>query len=43
MTGALFATLVLLSRKRNYRAMKKTEDLDADLDGVPDVFQVQKP
>ncbi|MGX1159748.1 sodium/proton antiporter (NhaA family) [Arthrobacter sp. SLBN-100] len=37
--AALLATAVLRSRNRQYRAAEEAEKLDADQDGVPDVYQ----
>src|SRR5215217_6986032 len=37
--AALLATAVLRTRNRQYRAAEEAEKLDADQDGVPDVYQ----
>ncbi|MGW0505932.1 Na+/H+ antiporter NhaA [Micromonospora sp. NPDC003241] len=37
--SALCATLVLVPRNRRYRAIARKERVDADRDGVPDVYQ----
>ncbi|MFF1252921.1 Na+/H+ antiporter NhaA [Pseudarthrobacter sp. NPDC058329] len=37
--AALLATAVLLTRNRQYRAAEEAEQVDADHDGVPDVYQ----
>jgi NhaA family Na+:H+ antiporter len=39
LTAALLAAVVLRLRNRRYRALEETERLDADGDGVPDVFE----
>ena len=38
LVSALLATVVLRTRNRHYRQMEQLETLDADGDGVPDVF-----
>ncbi|MFL6097946.1 MAG: Na+/H+ antiporter NhaA [Blastococcus sp.] len=38
-TAALFAALLLRLRNRRYRQIARAEEVDADRDGVPDVFQ----
>ncbi|GAA4978264.1 Na+/H+ antiporter NhaA [Kineococcus glutinatus] len=40
--AALLATVVLRARNRTYRRLVKVEEVDADADGVPDVYQ-QRP
>jgi NhaA family Na+:H+ antiporter len=37
--AALLATAVLRTRNRQYRAAEEAEKLDADQDGIPDVYQ----
>jgi NhaA family Na+:H+ antiporter len=37
--SALLATAVLLTRNRYYRKLYEREELDADHDGIPDVYQ----
>ena len=37
--AALLATAVLRTRNRQYRAAEEAEKLDADRDGIPDVYQ----
>lgn len=37
--AALLATVVLRSRNRHYRLAEEEEKIDADYDGVPDVYQ----
>jgi Na+:H+ antiporter, NhaA family len=37
--AALLATIVLRARNRHYRKLAAEEELDADSDGVPDVYQ----
>ncbi|PNI07279.1 Na+/H+ antiporter NhaA [Arthrobacter sp. AFG7.2] len=37
--AALLATLVLRTRNRHYRAEEEAERVDADQDGIPDVYQ----
>ncbi|HSO90670.1 MAG TPA: Na+/H+ antiporter NhaA, partial [Arthrobacter sp.] len=37
--AALLATLVLRSRNRQYREIQEAEKVDADMDGIPDVYQ----
>ncbi|WP_104103555.1 Na+/H+ antiporter NhaA [Arthrobacter sp. 08Y14] len=37
--AALLASLVLTPRNRHYRAVEAEENVDADADGVPDVYQ----
>ncbi|WP_077489772.1 Na+/H+ antiporter NhaA [Sinomonas mesophila] len=39
LTAALLATVVLRARNRHYRRVEAAERIDADGDGVPDVFQ----
>ncbi|MCY1137088.1 Na+/H+ antiporter NhaA [Actinoplanes sp. Pm04-4] len=41
--AALLATVVLRIRNRHYRRLCEEESVDADADGVPDVYQVPKP
>jgi NhaA family Na+:H+ antiporter len=38
-TAALLATIVLRLRNRRYRRIHEAEQVDADADGVPDVYQ----
>ena len=38
LTAALLATVVLRLRNRRYRRLAEQEQVDADGDGVPDVF-----
>jgi NhaA family Na+:H+ antiporter len=38
-TAALLATVVLRLRNRRYRRISEAEQVDADADGVPDVYQ----
>ena len=37
--SALLATVVLRARNRVYRRIRAQEQVDADADGVPDVYQ----
>jgi NhaA family Na+:H+ antiporter len=39
--AALLATVVLRIRNRHYRRLRAEEEVDADLDGIPDVYQVR--
>jgi NhaA family Na+:H+ antiporter len=39
LTAALLAAVVLRMRNRHYRAVCAEESQDADLDGIPDVYQ----
>ncbi|WP_142057080.1 Na+/H+ antiporter NhaA [Pseudarthrobacter sp. B4EP4b] len=39
LVAALLATAVLRTRNRQYRAAEEAEKLDADQDGIPDVYQ----
>ena len=39
LAAALLATVVLRARNRHYRRVEENERIDADGDGVPDVFQ----
>ena len=39
LTSALLATIVLRSRNRVYKKMEEEENVDADEDGIPDVYQ----
>ncbi|BBY29506.1 Na+/H+ antiporter NhaA [Mycolicibacterium sediminis] len=39
LTAALLAAVVLRLRNRHYRAVHEEETRDADLDGIPDVYQ----
>jgi NhaA family Na+:H+ antiporter len=39
LVAALLATAVLRTRNRQYRAAEEAEQLDADHDGIPDVYQ----
>jgi len=39
MFAALLATVVLRIRNRHYRRMCTAEELDADADSAPDVYQ----
>ena len=38
LVAALLATVILRARNRRYRLIEKKERLDADHDGIPDVF-----
>jgi Na+:H+ antiporter, NhaA family len=40
--AALLATVVLRLRNRHYRRLRAEEEVDADLDGIPDVYQVRE-
>lgn len=40
--AALLAALVLGTRNRRYRRIQEREQLDADADGIPDVYQKRK-
>jgi NhaA family Na+:H+ antiporter len=42
-TAALLATVVLRLRNRRYRRISEAEQVDADADGVPDVYQRPGP
>jgi NhaA family Na+:H+ antiporter len=42
-TAALLATVVLRLRNRRYRRIHEAEQVDADADGVPDVYQRPAP
>jgi NhaA family Na+:H+ antiporter len=42
-TAALLATVVLRLRNRRYRRISEAEQIDADGDGVPDVYQRPSP
>jgi NhaA family Na+:H+ antiporter len=42
-TAALLATVVLRLRNRRYRRIHEAEQVDADADGVPDVYQRPTP
>jgi NhaA family Na+:H+ antiporter len=42
LTAALLAAVVLRIRNRHYRAVCAEESQDADLDGIPDVYQRPK-
>lgn len=39
LTAAMLASIVLRLRNRHYRAVHEEESRDADLDGIPDVYQ----
>ena len=39
LTAAMLASIVLRPRNRHYRAVHEEESRDADLDGIPDVYQ----
>jgi NhaA family Na+:H+ antiporter len=39
LVAALLATVVLRTRNRQYRAAEAAEKVDADQDGIPDVYQ----
>jgi NhaA family Na+:H+ antiporter len=41
--AALLAGVVLRIRNRRYRDIRTTEELDLDADGIPDIFQTEKP
>lgn len=41
--AALLATVVLRTRNRQYRQAEEAEKVDADMDGIPDVYQQDGP
>lgn len=41
--AALLATVVLQTRNRQYRQAEEAEKIDADMDGIPDVYQQDNP
>lgn len=41
--AALLATVVLQTRNRQYRQAEEAEKVDADMDGIPDVYQQDNP
>jgi NhaA family Na+:H+ antiporter len=41
--AALLAMLVLRTRNRQYRETEEAEKVDADMDGIPDVYQQDGP
>jgi NhaA family Na+:H+ antiporter len=41
--AALLAGLVLRLRNRHYRRVRVAEELDVDADGIPDIYQTDKP
>lgn len=41
LTAATLASIVLVSRNRRYRAIAERDAIDADGDGVPDVYQAE--
>ncbi|WP_120338635.1 Na+/H+ antiporter NhaA [Cryobacterium soli] len=43
LTSALLASVILRSRNRLYRRIEQAEAVDADGDGIPDVYQQQDP
>jgi NhaA family Na+:H+ antiporter len=43
LVAALLAAVVLRIRNRRYRDIRTTEELDLDADGIPDIFQTEKP
>jgi len=43
LTAALLASVILRSRNRLYRRIEQAEAVDADGDGIPDVYQQQNP
>ncbi|MFJ1868185.1 Na+/H+ antiporter NhaA [Streptomyces sp. NPDC088097] len=41
--AAVFAAVLLKMRNRKYRALTEAEELDEDLDGIPDIYEQDKP
>ena len=41
--AAAAAAVILSARNRKYRRLREAERVDADGDGIPDVFQQQDP
>ncbi|MFD6877407.1 MULTISPECIES: Na+/H+ antiporter NhaA [unclassified Streptomyces] len=41
--AAIVASVLLKIRDRKYRALTEAEELDEDLDGVPDIYEQDKP
>ena len=39
---ALLATLVLGLRNRQYRRIRERDEIDADADGIPDIYQHER-
>jgi NhaA family Na+:H+ antiporter len=40
--AAALASVVLRSRNRSYRRLREEEEVDADADGVPDVYETDR-
>ncbi|MEU3904770.1 Na+/H+ antiporter NhaA [Streptomyces goshikiensis] len=41
--AAIIASVLLKLRDRKYRALTEAEELDEDLDGIPDIYEQDKP
>ncbi|MFF3012691.1 Na+/H+ antiporter NhaA [Streptomyces sp. NPDC057939] len=41
--AAIVASVLLKMRDRKYRALTEAEELDEDLDGIPDIYEQDKP
>ncbi|MFF4318248.1 Na+/H+ antiporter NhaA [Streptomyces sp. NPDC001568] len=41
--AAILASVLLKMRDRKYRALTEAEELDEDLDGIPDIYEQDKP
>jgi Na(+)/H(+) antiporter nhaA len=41
-TAAILGALILSRRNKHYRLLAEKESVDADMDGIPDVFQQRK-
>jgi len=40
--AAILGALILSRRNKHYRLLAEKESVDADMDGIPDVFQQRK-